>query len=150
MIYTIGEIANLLGIPTSTLRFYDKKGLLPFVERSKSGIRVFSENDFQWLKVIECLKKTGMQLKDIKSFIDMAMQGDATIDARYELIVKQKEIVENQIAELQQTLDVLKYKQWYYYTAKQAGTTNVPQSMNINDMPEPYRSIKLKLETPQK
>ncbi|MGN0518911.1 MAG: MerR family transcriptional regulator [Acutalibacteraceae bacterium] len=150
MIYTIGEIANLLGIPTSTLRFYDKKGLLPFVERSKSGIRVFTESDFQWLKVIECLKKTGMQLKDIKAFIDMAMQGDATIDARYELIVRQKEIVENQIAELQQTLDVLTYKQWYYYTAKQSGTTNTPQNMSIDDIPEPYRSIKLKLEAPQK
>lgn len=150
MIYTIGEIANLLGIPTSTLRFYDKKGLLPFVERSKSGIRVFTESDFQWLKVIECLKKTGMQLKDIKAFIDMAMQGDATIDARYELIVRQKEIVENQIAELQQTLDVLTYKQWYYYTAKQSGTTNTPENMSIDDIPEPYRSIKLKLEAPQK
>ena len=80
MMYTVGEMSKKLGVPPSTLRYYDKMGLLPFVERSSSGIRVFQDADFEWLQIIICLKKTGMQLVDIKRFIEMAIQGDETID----------------------------------------------------------------------
>ena len=62
MMYTVGEMAKLLNIPGSTLRYYDKEGLLPFVERSSGGIRMFQEKDYEWLKVISCLKKAGMSL----------------------------------------------------------------------------------------
>ncbi len=58
MLYTVGEMAKILGVPASTLRYYDKEGLLPFVERSNGGIRMFTEKDYEWLKVIECLKKS--------------------------------------------------------------------------------------------
>ena len=58
MAYTVGEMAKRLGVPASTLRYYDKEGLLPFVGRSSGGIRVFEEKDFEWLRIIECLKKT--------------------------------------------------------------------------------------------
>lgn len=60
MFYTVGEMAKHLGVAPSTLRYYDKEGLLPFVERSSGGIRMFKDADFEWLQVIECLKKTGM------------------------------------------------------------------------------------------
>ena len=80
MMYTVGEMAKLLNIPGSTLRYYDKEGLLPFVERSSGGIRMFQEKDYEWLKVISCLKKAGMSLKDIREYINLAMQGDDTID----------------------------------------------------------------------
>ena len=60
MIYTVGEMAQKLGVPASTLRYYDKEGLLPFVERSSGGIRMFRENDFEWLQVIRCMKKAGI------------------------------------------------------------------------------------------
>lgn len=118
MLYTVGEMAKKLGVAPSTLRYYDQEGLLPFVERSSGGIRVFKDSDYEWLQVIGCLKKTGMQLKDIKSFIEMAMQGDETIEPRLALIVKQKESVKAQIAELEETLRTLEFKQWYYETAK--------------------------------
>ncbi|MBQ3583855.1 MAG: MerR family transcriptional regulator [Lachnospiraceae bacterium] len=74
MIYTIGEMAKKLGIAPSTLRYYDKEGLLPFLEHPKGRIRVFTDKDYEWLHIIECLKKTDMQLKDIKTFIHMALQ----------------------------------------------------------------------------
>ena len=95
MIYTVGEMAKRLGVAPSTLRFYDKEGLLPFVDRSESGIRLFKDADFEWLRIIECLKKTGMPLKDIKDFIVMAMAGDDTIEDRLVLIQKQRESVES-------------------------------------------------------
>ena len=70
MAYTVGEAAKQINVATSTLRYYDKEGLLPFVERSDGGIRLFKPEDISMLKTIECLKKTGMPIKEIKHFID--------------------------------------------------------------------------------
>lgn len=145
MIYTVGEMAKRIGVAPSTLRYYDKEGLLPFVERSKGGIRVFKESDYEWLQVIECLKKTGMQLKDIRAFIRMAMEGDSTIDERLELIIRQRKAVEQQIAALQEILATLDFKKWYYETAKVHGTTDVPRNMTLEELPEEFREVRRKL-----
>ena len=145
MLYTVGEMAKRIGVAPSTLRYYDKEGLLPFVERSSGGIRMFKDADFEWLQVIECLKKTGMHLVDIKRFIEMAMQGDETIDERLELIVKQKEAVKLQIDDLNATLKTLEFKHWYYETAKNAGTTEIPRNMTLEELPEKYREVRKKL-----
>ena len=145
MVYTIGEMAKRLGIAPSTLRYYDQEGLLPFVERSSNDIRVFKDADYEWLQIIECLKKTGMQLKDIKKFIHMAMQGDETIDSRLQLIIKQQESVKQQILTLQQTLETLNFKRWYYETAQAAGTTEVPRNMTLEELPEPFREVRKRL-----
>ena len=145
MVYTVGEMAKRLGVPASTLRYYDKEGLLPFVERSPGGIRMFQEKDYEWLQIIECLKKTGMPLKDIRTYIDMAMRGDETIEQRLKMIEKQRQAVRAQMAELQKTLDTLDFKCWYYETAKQAGTTAVPRNMPLEKIPEQYRGARITL-----
>ena len=145
MVYTIGEMAKRLGVAPSTLRYYDQEGLLPFVERSIGGIRVFKDSDYAWLQIIECLKKTGMQLRDIKTFVEMAMQGDETIESRLGLIIKQKEAVKAQIAEMEQTLKMLEFKEWYYTTAKELGTTEVLESMSTEELPEQFREIREKI-----
>lgn len=142
MTYTVGEAAKILGVAPSTLRYYDKEGLLPFVERSNGGIRIFHEKDFGWLFIVECLKKSGLSIKDIKQYIDLSMKGDETIDERLELFQKQREKVSKQLSELQSTLDTLNYKCWYYETAKAAGTTAVPQNMSIDEIPENLRNAK--------
>jgi len=138
-------MAKLLGVPASTLRYYDKEGLLPFVERSPGGMRMFQEKDYEWLQIIECLKKTGMPLKDIRTYIDMAMRGDETIEQRLKMIEKQRQAVRAQMAELQKTLDTLDFKCWYYETAKQAGTTAVPRNMPLEKIPEQYRGARITL-----
>lgn len=145
MLYTVGEMAKRLGITPSTLRYYDQEGLLPFVERSSGGMRMFKDSDYEWLQVIECLKKTGMQLKDIREFIEMAMQGDETIEPRLVLIRQQREAVKAQIEALQETLRTLDFKCWYYETAQQAGTTAVPRNMTLDELPKEYREVRLKL-----
>lgn len=142
MIYTVGETAEILKIAPSTLRYYDKEGLLPFVERSKGGIRVFKEEDFGWLFIIECLKKSGLSIKDIKSYIDMSLKGDETIPDRLNLFLKQREKVTEQMKELKNTLDILNYKCWYYETAKKHGTTEIVQNMPIEEIPKNLRNIK--------
>lgn len=142
MFYTVGEMAKRLGVAASTLRYYDKEGLLPFVERSSSGVRMFKDADYEWLQVIECLKKTGMRLTDIRHFVEMSMQGDDTINERLALIVQQKDAVQTQIEHLTQTLKALEFKEWYYRTAKEAGTTAVPRQMTLDELPEEYREVR--------
>ncbi len=148
MVYTVGEMAKLMGVPASTLRYYDKEGLLPFVERSSGGMRMFQEKDYEWLRIIECLKKTGMPLRDIRAYIDMAMRGDETIRERLALIRKQRQAVLRQMEELQQTLDTLDFKCWYYETAEEAGTTVWFESMSIEDVPQRYRAAMMSLRQP--
>lgn len=84
MIYTVGEMAQKRGVPASTLRYYDKEGLLHFVERSSGGIRMFRETDFEWLQVIRCMKKAGMSIKDIRQYIELSMQGAELRSLMYE------------------------------------------------------------------
>lgn len=123
MFYTVGEMAKKLNIPASTLRYYDKEGLLPFVERSESGIRMFKDSDIEWLRVIECLKKTGLSLADIKEYMNMAAKGDGTIGERLNMFLRRRDEVERQLNELSETLDIIKYKIWFYETAQKVGTT---------------------------
>ncbi len=142
MFYTVGETAKIFNIAPSTLRYYDKEGLLPFVKRSGGGIRMFQESDFNWLYIIECLKKSGLSIKNIKHYIDLSEKGDETIDERLDLFRKQREKVAKQMEELKATLDTLDYKCWYYQTAKSAGTTAVPQNMSIDEIPKNLRPVK--------
>lgn len=146
MFYTVGEMAKILNTTPSTLRYYDKEGLLPFVERSESGIRMFKDSDYEWLLVIDCLKNTGMGIKDIKRFIEMVIAGDSTIKERLEMMKKQRESVKEQMAKLQQTLDTLDYKVWYYSTADKAGTTAVPRNMPEEQVPENLRAARRRLK----
>lgn len=150
MYYTIGEIAKKINVSPHTLRFYAKEGLLPFVERSESGIRMFKDEDFQWLTIIECLKKTGMPIKDIKTYMDWLIEGDSTIDKRLEMFKKQKAAVEKQIEELKETLKLLEYKCWYYETAKKAGTCAVHNTVKLEDIPEEIRPVKENLKKVRK
>ncbi|MGM9905744.1 MerR family transcriptional regulator [Lactobacillus sp.] len=120
--YTIKEVSKMTGIPSTTLRYYDKEGLLPYLERRESGYRVFNESDLTMLQIVDCLKSTGMPIKDIKQFSKWAQEGDSSLQERYDLFLKRKEVVEEQIADLQKTLDVINHKCAYYKSAVEAGT----------------------------
>ena len=121
MALLIGEVAEQLNLSVYTLRYYDKEGLMPFVERTASGTRLFSESDVGALKIIECLKATGMPIKDIRQFIDWCGQGDATLKQRYDMFMERKAVVEAQMEELKKTLELVEHKCWYYKTALEAG-----------------------------
>ncbi len=146
MYYTISEISKKINVSPHTLRFYAKEGLMPFVERSQSGIRMFKDKDFESLFMIECLKKSGMSIKEIKEFMNWCMQGDETIDQRLNMFKEQQKKVEEQIKELHTTLDLIKFKCWYYEIAQAAGTCNIHDSLNIKNIPKEIRSLKEKME----
>lgn len=146
MLYTVGETAKILNIAPSALRYYDKEGLLPFIERSNGGMRVFKEEDFNWLFIIDCLKKSGLSIKDIKRYIDMTLLGDETIDERLAMFQKQKAKVLSQMEELQKTLDTIEYKCWYYETAKEKGSVEAVKNIPKNGIPEKLRAVKENLD----
>lgn len=126
--YSIGEVAKELNLTVYALRYYDKEGLIPFVERTTSGIRVFKESDIEALKIIECLKSTGMPIKEIKNFIEWCSEGDSTIRQRYDMFMERKAIVEAQMEELKKTMVLIEHKCSYYKTALEAGTENIFKS----------------------
>ena len=127
--YTIGEVSKKTNIPPSTLRYYEKEGLLPSVSRTDSGIRKFDDDDLDRLSIIECLKKTGLSIKKIKQFIDWCSEGDSTIQLRYEMFQECREETLRKINELKETLEMIDYKCWYYETAMKAGTTKIHESL---------------------
>ncbi|MGA5690901.1 MerR family transcriptional regulator [Cytobacillus pseudoceanisediminis] len=129
--YTISEVAKELNLTVYTLRYYDKEGLMPFIERTPSGNRLFKESDLSALKVIECLKATGMPIKEIKNFIDWCSEGDATLQQRYDMFLERKANVEAQMEELRKTMEVIEHKCLYYKTALEAGTEDIHKEDKI-------------------
>lgn len=120
-LYTIKDVAERTGISQHTLRFYDKEGLLPFVKKSQSGTRLFSEEDFESLYTITCLKKSGMSIKQIQSFMALYARGPETLKARQDMFEAQREKVLAQMEELKEMLDVIDYKCWYFKEAQRVG-----------------------------
>lgn len=145
MLYTVGEMSKLLDISASTIRYYDQEGILPFVQRSSGGIRMFTEQDYEWLKVIECLKKSGLSIREIKAFTDMVGRGDSSLPERLALFRARRRAVQQQMEDLKEALSLLEFKCWYYEQAVQDGTDARVRSMALDEIPQPYRRIKEKM-----
>ena len=129
MSYTISEAAEKTGLPPSTIRFYDKEGLLPNIKR-KNGIRVFEDMDLRLMGLLTCLKNTGMPIKRIRNYVELTSKGDETLQARYEIIKAQRQFVLDQIEQLQYYLEELDFKDWYYNKALAAGSES---AINLDD-----------------
>lgn len=137
--YSIGEVSEMFGLTIPTLRFYDKEGLLLDLERDSSGIRKFNEKTMEALRVIECLKKSGMQIKEIKEFMHWCSLGDKTIEKRKEMFLARKKSIEKEMAELEQALNMINYKCWYYDEALKDGTEKRVKAITPNEMPKEIR-----------
>ncbi|MBE6068502.1 MAG: MerR family transcriptional regulator [Clostridium lundense] len=122
MSYTIRQVAEKMGVAVSTLRYYDKEGLLPFVDKKPDGTRIFKDEDFQGLGIIACMKNSGMPIKDIKRYMDLCIEGDNTLKGRLEIFLERKEYVQKQMEELKKVMETIEHKIWYYETAIEAGT----------------------------
>ena len=134
----------MFDLPISTLRYYDKEGLFPGMQR-ESGIRKFNDQEIEALRMIECLKKSCLGIQDIKQFMNWCVQGSKTYSLRKQLFLKQKETVEDEIKQMEQTLDMLKYKCWYYEIAIKDGNEKRLQPPKKTIMPQEIRLIYDKL-----
>lgn len=133
MSYSIKQIADMMNVTTATIRYWDNEGLLPYVNKV-NGRRVFEDKDFKWLRVLNCMKNINMPIKKIKEYVELVMQGDITLQARYEMILEQKQFIQNQINDLNNCLKEFEYKEWYYKKAIKAGTEKVVENV-IPDAP---------------
>ena len=134
--YTIGQVSAMFNLPVSTLRYYDKEGFFPNLER-KGNIRYFSDNELEALRIIECLKKSGLEIKDIKQFFFWVSEGSSSYE-------KRKELFETEILELQKTLSLLKFKCWYYKTAMKDGNEDAINAMLPDNLPKKYKNYMTK------
>ena len=138
--YTIGQVSEMFDLPISTLRYYDKEGLFPSMQR-QSGIRQFGETEVEALRVIECLKASGLEIKDIKKFMEWCVEGPTTYAQRKELFETRKAAVEAEMIQLQKTLDMLKFKCWYYETAIKDGSEDKLMEMIPDSLPSDIKKM---------
>ena len=140
MNYSIGEVSRMFGLPQSTLRYYDKEGLLPYIQRQGAGIRRFDEQAVEALRVIECLKKSGMEIKDIRQFMIWCGEGASTYQQRLELFQRRRAEVEQELARLKKTLAMIDFKCWYYTQALATGSENFTAAIP-EGLPEEIRAL---------
>ena len=110
MYYTIKRVGEKVKLSVYTLRYYDKEGLLPFVERDHSGKRLFTENDIEWLSVICCLKNTGMPIKEIRKYIELCLEEDDSVENRRLMLTAHRDKVIGQINDLNHNLEKIEHK----------------------------------------
>ena len=132
--YSIGEISKMFQLPISTLRYYDKEGLFPHLKRV-NGVRQFSEIEIETLRVIDCLKRSGLEIKDIKEYMALCSLGNTTLKQRKEIFEKQKEEVLQEMEKLQKVLSMLNYKCWYYDQAIEKNDEAYVQALSFNQFP---------------
>lgn len=138
--YTIGQVSEISGLPVSTLRYYDKEGLFPNLQR-KGGQRIFSDSEIESLRVIECLKQSGLEIKDIKQFFKWVTEGSSTYAKRKQLFEARKSAVEAELRSLEKTLAMLRFKCWYYDKAMQDGTEDNISAMMPDKLPSEIQQL---------
>ncbi|SDD08996.1 MerR family transcriptional regulator [Auraticoccus monumenti] len=123
-VFSIGEVSELTGLSTHTLRFYEKEELLPPVRRDGAGRRVFTEEEVAWLRVCTKLRSSGMPLPEIRRYAALALQGPGTEADRFEILRTHEARVQQQVADLQEALDVIHAKVEVYARHLDAGTAD--------------------------
>ncbi|MCI7670963.1 MAG: MerR family transcriptional regulator [Schaalia hyovaginalis] len=135
--HTIGEVSTMFGLPVSTLRYYDQMGLLPEMPRV-GGFRRFGPEHIEALRVIECLKGSGLEIKDIKRFMDWCAQGPSTYPERRALFDERLAEVDAKIAELEKVRAMIEFKRWYYGRALAEGNEDFARGIPA-DLPDDVR-----------
>jgi len=106
----IAEVSEQSGISTDTLRYYERVGLIPHVNRNESGIRDYNELDLRRVDFIKCMRSAGLPVEVLIEYVGLVQQGDETIEARKEILKEQRELLAARMREMQKTLDILDHK----------------------------------------
>lgn len=107
---TIKEVSEKYEITADTIRYYERIGLLPRINRNKNGIRNFTEMDCRWVDFIKCLRRTGLTIESLLEYVTLYKDGDETIEARKDILSVQCEILMGKMEEIQKTTEMLKKK----------------------------------------
>ncbi|MBC5996772.1 MerR family transcriptional regulator [Romboutsia ilealis] len=107
---TITEVSKRYELTADTIRYYERIGLIPRVNRNKSGIRDFTEDDCRWVEFIKCMRGAGLSIEILTEYVNLFQEGSSTIKARKELLIEQRNQLADRIREMQETLDRLDKK----------------------------------------
>lgn len=124
--YTMKQACKLTNLPYETLKFYCNEGLIPNIKRDKNNYRVFDERNIRWINNMQCLKRCGMSIKEMKDYLKLCLEGQPTIPARMEMLAKHRKELLAKINELNENLAYLDYKNEFY--------------QNVLDEKIPYKS----------
>jgi len=106
----IAEVSERCGLSPDTLRYYERIGLIPSINRDSSGIRDYTEEDCRWIEFIKCMRNAGLPIEVLIEYVDLFQQGDETAEARKNLLIKERDKLVKKINDMQQTLALLNYK----------------------------------------
>ena len=106
----IAEVSEQYGLSTDTLRYYERVGLIPTVNRNESGIRDYNELDLRRVEFIKCMRSAGLPVEVLIDYVALVQEGDKTIKARKEILVEQRKLLVERMNEMQKTLDILNHK----------------------------------------
>ena len=107
---TITEVSKRYELNADTIRYYERIGLIPHVNRNKSGIRDFTEEDCRWVEFIKCMRGAGLSIEILTEYVNLFQEGSSTVKARKELLIEQRNQLADRIREMQETLDRLDRK----------------------------------------
>ena len=108
------QCCEATGMSYEALKFYCNEGLVPNVKRAGNNYRVFDEHDVNWIRALACLKRCGMSIPEMKEYLALCLQGQSTIPERMELLQKYKRNIHARMAELQDSLDFIAWKENFY------------------------------------
>ncbi|RVT56175.1 MerR family transcriptional regulator [Niallia taxi] len=112
--YSIKEVESMYGLPSSTLRYYEKEGILPKIHRDNGGRRKYTEEELEWLQLVIALRDTGMSMEEIKRYVDLVKQGDKTLEVRRSILLTHKESVEKKMDQTLKHLEKINRKMAIY------------------------------------
>ncbi len=121
---TIAEVSKKYGLTADTLRYYERIGLLPAVNRNKSGNRDYSETDCGWIEFIKCMREAGLSIETLSEYITLFRQGNETLKARENLLIRERDKLKERLNAMQATLERLNYKIERYQNGEMCSVTN--------------------------
>ena len=107
---TISEVSEKYGIPVDTLRYYEKEGLIPPVHRKESGVRDYTEADCGWVEFIKCMRSAGLSIETLTEYVALYRKGNRTLQKRKNLLIAERDRLQERVNEMQKTLNRLNYK----------------------------------------
>ncbi len=131
MNYTIKQVSEMTGLSIPTIRYYDKEGLLPDLQRKESGYRVFSEQDLEAIDLIACFKESGLTIREIRHFMSLVKQGDVTLDERLAIFQIHIARLEEKLAAVQNALEHSRRTLAFYEIAAKTGSEETAKDLYL-------------------
>lgn len=117
--YKINEVSEMTNIPSHTLRYYEKEGIIPTIDRDSGGRREYTDENIKWIEIVICLKETKMPIVEIKEIVKLSIIGDSTIEKRKEILEKHRKRVEEELNSIKKNLKKIDKKIDFYNGAKE-------------------------------